>query len=90
MTNRQIVLFCGSALALTLGLAAVLFPYAIMSEEQRARLDTPQPAEALGEVDLGGYFGRVKATELMDYFITNPPDTSAAPAQVKVDRFGGC
>ncbi|WP_127474993.1 hypothetical protein [Sulfurivermis fontis] len=90
MSNTQILLFCGVSLALTLGAAAVLFPYAAMSDEQRARLDTPQPAETLGAIDLGGYFGSVPVTDLVHYYVTNPPHGGTAPTAVKADRFGGC
>lgn len=90
MSNSQILLFCGISLAISLGLAALLFPQAVMTDEQRVRLDTPQPAESLGEIDLGGYFGTVKVTELVDYYITNPPDAGAATTRIEEDRFGGC
>lgn len=90
MNNTQILLFCGVSLALTLGIAAVLFPHAAMSDEQRARLNAPQPAETLGEIDLGGYFGTVQVTDLVNYYVTNPPHGGAAPSAVKADRFGGC
>ncbi|MDZ7663314.1 hypothetical protein [Thiohalophilus sp.] len=90
MSNSQILLFCGISLAIALGLAALLFPQATMTDTQRARLDTPQPAESLGEIDLGGYFGKVKVTELVDYYISNPPDADTAARVIEEDRFGGC
>lgn len=89
MTNAQILAFSGASLTLALGLFALLFPHASMTEEQRVRLDAPQDARTLGQVDLGGYFGKVPVSDLVDYYVTNPPN-AAASVEIKVDRFGGC
>ena len=50
------------------------------------------PAEELGMVDVGDGFGEVPATDLIAYWLENPPVTEAAPAAAAVPerRFGGC
>lgn len=90
--DKTSVIFCVGALALSLAVAILAFPYAAMPAAEVARAATPQPAEALGSVEVGGGFGRVPVTKLMDYYIDNPPapaTASAAPAAPRL-HFGGC
>lgn len=92
MDTRQIFLFCCVSLALTLGLAAALFPLASVSEETLTQSRTPQAAEDLPDIDLGGDFGSVPVIELMGYYMDNPPaepEPGAAPAPRR-QQFGGC
>lgn len=92
MNTRQMLMFCAGSLALSLGAAAVLFPFASVSRETLQASRSAQPVETLGEVDLGPDFGTVPVTELVGYYIENPP---AAPepgvaAAPKRQQFGGC
>lgn len=89
--DRASLIFCIGALALSLLAAVVAYPYAAISADQLARAATPQPAEALGAVDIGNGFGSVAVTELMDYYISNPPaEPVSAPAAAPKIHFGGC
>lgn len=91
MNTQQTLLFCSGSLALTLGLAAVLYPFASVSEDTLARSRAAQPAEAMSDVDLGSDFGTLPVIELMGYYLENPP---APPPQgghaVQRQQFGGC
>ena len=89
--DRASLIFCIGALALSLVVAVIAYPLAAMPADQLARAAKPQPAEALGSVDVGNGFGEVPVTKLMDYYITNPPaETAAAPAAAPQIHFGGC
>lgn len=89
--DRSSIIFCSATLALALALAWVFFPLAALPEATVQAARTPQPAEAMGSVDLGDGFGSVAVSELMNYYIDNPPQpaspgTPTAPAV----HFGGC
>ncbi len=89
--DRTSLIFCVGALALSLLVAVVAYPFAAVSADQVARAAKPQPAEALGAVDVGEGFGEVPVSKLMDYYISNPPaETVSAPAAAPKLHFGGC
>ncbi len=81
--------FCAGTLAASLVTAAIAYPFTAMPSEQLALAATPQPAELLGAIDIGHGFGSVQVTDLMDYYISNPPAVATALLEPKV-RFGGC
>ncbi|TCS60603.1 hypothetical protein [Varunaivibrio sulfuroxidans] len=89
--DRPSIIFCVVTLAVSLGLAWLFFPLASLPKGTLQAAQKPQPAEAMGAVDLGDGFGSVAVSELMNYYIDNPPQpaspgTPAAP----VVHFGGC
>lgn len=89
--DRASLIFCVGALALSLLVAVVAYPYAAVSADQLALAAKPQPAESLGSVDVGNGFGEVPVTKLMDYYISNPPaQPVSAPAAAPQIHFGGC
>jgi hypothetical protein len=89
--DRASLIFCIGALALSLAVAVIAYPLAAMPADQLARAAKPQPAEALGSVDVGEGFGKVSVSQLMDYYISNPPvQTVSAPATAPKIHFGGC
>lgn len=88
--NKASVIFCIGALAVSLAVAALAYPLAALPADKLAQAAKPQPAQALGEVDVGHGFGQVPVSKLMDYFISNPPKTSAGPAAAPHIHFGGC
>lgn len=91
MTNHQIYLFCGTCLAVSLGLAATLFPFAAVSEKTLQFSRTPQAAENIPDIDLGKDFGTVSVDQLMGYYIDNPPaPPTPGAAPVRQQQFGGC
>ncbi len=86
--DRASLIFCTSALLGALLLAALAFPFAAKSRAVIDAARTPQAAERLGVVDLGPY-GKVTVSELLAYYIENPPKAADSPAKEKV-RFQGC
>lgn len=92
MNTRQTFLFCGGCLAITLGLAAALFPLASISEEALAQSRTPQAAENMADIDVGTGFGVLPVMELMGYYLENPPTPpeSGAAQAPRRQQFGGC
>lgn len=92
MDTKQTLLFCTGSLALSLGLAAVLYPYASVSEDTLARARAPQPAEEMQDIDLGKDFGVTPVLELMGYYIDNPPPERSQGVEQAPRRqqFGGC
>ena len=88
--NKASVIFCFGALALSLVVAVLAYPLAAVPADQAARAAKPQPAEALGSVDVGHGFGSVPVSKLMDYYISNPPKAAASPAAARRLHFGGC
>jgi hypothetical protein len=89
--DRASLIFCIGALVLSLMVAVVAYPLATVPADQLARAATPQPAEALGSVDVGNGFGSVPVTKLMDHYIANPPaEPVSTPAAAPKIRFGGC
>ena len=89
--DRASVIFCIGALAVSLAVAVIAYPFAAMPDDQLARAAKPQPAEALGSVDVGNGFGSVPVATLMDYYISHPPvETVSASATAPHIHFGGC
>jgi hypothetical protein len=84
--DRSSLIFCLSALVLSFAAAAAGYRYAALPEGRLAASQVPVPAEQLGEVDLGD-FGTVPVTELVTYYLENPPAADSAPRAV---RFQGC
>ncbi len=89
--NRASLIFCIGALAASLAAAVLAFPLAAMPADELARAAKPQPADALGSVDVGNGFGVVPVNTLMDYYIAHPPAKAAAgSAAAPHIHFGGC
>ena len=89
--DRASLIFCVGALAASLAIAVIAYPLAAMPDDQLARAAKPQPAEALGSVDVGNGFGRVPVATLMDYYISHPPvETVSDKAAAPHIHFGGC
>jgi len=87
--DRTSLIFCASALAASLLIAALAFPFAALSESKIARAKSIVPATSLGALDLGAY-GKVTVSDMLSYYTENPPEeTSAASTKRKV-RFEGC
>lgn len=90
MSKMQILLFCTISLVLSLGAAVMLFPYAAMSHDRMQLVATPQPMENLPDIDLGPNFGHVPVTELVGYYIENPPVPQSGGSVARQQQFGGC
>jgi hypothetical protein len=88
--DRTSLIFCAGSLLASLAVAWLAYPLAALDPDVVARAATPQPAETLGLIDVGGGFGEVSALELVGYYVENPPAPDAAAAAAPVIRFGGC
>ncbi len=90
--NRESLLFCVGALALTVVVLAAGFGLAALPPETVAAARRPVAAETLPDVELGGGFGTVTVIDLLGFYLEHPPAPAgaagAAPAATK--RFGGC
>jgi len=88
-TQRASLMFCVGALGVSALIAVVAFPYAAISKAQIAAANSVVSAEQLGVMDLGE-FGKMPVTDLVSYYMENPPEPAAAGAAPKKIRFEGC
>jgi hypothetical protein len=89
--NRQSLLFCAGALAASLLVCALAFPFAALPPEALEASRRPMPPQSLPDIEVGGGFGRVSVLELVGYYLENPPARPAADGAVPaVKRFRGC
>jgi hypothetical protein len=77
------------SLVVSLGLAAIAYPFAAIPAAEAATARAPLPAEEMEDVDLGD-FGVVSVLELVGYYIENPPASEVGAAGGKKKRFQGC
>ena len=88
--DRSSLIFCLLSLIITLGLSWAFIPMASVSTEKLNAWKVPTEAEELGDIDLGD-FGVVSISELMSYYIENPPPPPEAGAKpAREVRFQGC
>jgi hypothetical protein len=88
--DRVSFIFCVLSVIVTLGLAALGYPYAALSVEKMAMTSQSVEAGEIPDVDLGD-FGIVSVAEMLDYFIESPPvTTEAAGESVRRVRIQGC
>jgi hypothetical protein len=89
--KKEILIFWVAALAIGLGLSALLYRYAAVAPGVLAQAQIPQPMENMQDVNLGSPYGTVSVTDLVGYYIEHPPapkgTTAADDGQ---HRFGGC
>ena len=88
-TQKASLLFCIGSLGICLLIAVAAFPFAALSRAQVASANSVVAAEQLGDMDLGD-FGKVPVSELIAYYMENPPEPVAAGAAPKKIRFEGC
>lgn len=89
--DRTSIIFCAGMLAASLAVAWIAFPFAALDPATAAAARTPQPAELLGDVDVGQGFGELPVIELMGYYVENPPAPQAAGGAAAPEiKFGGC
>ena len=87
--DRASLIFCSSSILVCALVAAIFYPYAALTSAQLNEAKTVVAAEQIEALDLGE-FGNVEVTELVDYYIENPPEPVAAGTAVKRVRFEGC
>ncbi len=87
--NRACLIFCITSLLVSLGLMVALYPLSAIPLERLSAARTPVPAEKLPDLDLGE-FGTVSVSELVGYYIENPPTGAALEALTQKSHFQGC
>jgi len=87
--DRASLIFCGGSLAACLLIAAVAFPFAARSKAELASSKSIIDAEELGVIDLGD-FGDVAVSDMVTYYMENPPAPVAAGTAPEKVRFEGC
>lgn len=88
--KKEILIFWLVTLAIGFGLMALLYRYAAVTPDALAKSRTPQPIESMQDIDLGDAYGTVSVTDLVGYYIENPPAPKGAAADEVQQRFGGC
>jgi len=90
--DRSSVIFCALAVVAAVALSVFGYQVAALSDDEVAAAKTPVAAEEMGVVDIGDGYGEMAVSELMDFYIQNPPvkATGAAQAAEPERRFGGC
>ena len=87
--DKASLIFCGGSLGACLLIAVVGFPFAAMSKADVTTAKSTIDAEELGTMNLGE-FGDVTVTDMVTYYMENPPAPVAAGAAPKKVRFEGC
>ena len=87
--DKHILTFNLLALAGSLLLCAGLFAFTALPEEAAFAAQTPLAVEDFPDVDLGDDYGPISVTELMGYYIENPPAAKFDSA-ARRRHFGGC
>lgn len=87
--DRSSLIFCGGSLGLCLLIAVVAFPYAALSDAKATSAKSVVDAEELGTMNLGD-FGDVAVSDMVSYYLENPPAPIASGAAPKKVRFEGC
>ena len=92
MMNRESMVFCVGALAVTVAACAVGFSLAALPRAVIEAAKQPAQAQTLPDIDLGGGFGKVSVIDLVGFYIENPPAAanSGGDAAPSAKRFGGC
>jgi hypothetical protein len=87
--NRISLIFCAGSLVVSLAAAVVGFSFAAVPSDVLAQYRTPVNPDSLPAVAIKGY-GRVAVSDLVDFYIENPPETGLAGDSEREVRFQGC
>ena len=88
--DRISLIFCPFSLVITLGLAAFLFPHAVIPREIFESSSQSVEATEIPDINLGD-FGIISVSEMLDYYIENPPVISdTGKKNVRRVRIQGC
>lgn len=91
MLDRTGVIFCSAGVVLAALACSVGYSLAALPPEKLETAKAPVVPASLPDVVIPG-FGTVSVTDLMGYYIDNPPAApgSSGTAAPAVQRFGGC
>ena len=88
--DRASLIFCALSIVLALAISILGYPFAVVGADKFAQWRTPANAEALPDVNLGE-FGTVSVSELIEYYMENPPAQSVPGSRsAREVRFQGC
>ena len=87
---RASLIICALSVVLALAISILGYPFAVVGADKFAQWRTPANAEALPDVNLGE-FGTVSVSELIEYYMENPPAQSVPGSRsAREVRFQGC
>ena len=86
------LIFCSSALTISLIVLLLIFPFAKLSPEEIKHMNTPQNIENFDlNINMGDDYGFLPVVELMDHYMENPPTTNNNTLlKIPERQFGGC
>jgi hypothetical protein len=90
MTPGQILLYCGSCIALVVIGMSFLMRAASVSPETIKRSETPQTVGRFAPIPMGGLYGTVTVRELVNYYLQNPPPAQGGAFVPRLPKIGGC
>ena len=90
MTPGQILLYCGSCIALVVIGMSFLMRAASVSPETIKRSETPQTMGRFAPIPMGGLYGTVTVRELVNYYIQNPPPARGGAFVPRLPKIGVC
>ena len=88
--DRASLIFCAFSIVITLAISTLGYPFAVVDADKLSQWRTPANAEALPDVNMGE-FGTVSVSELVEYYMENPPAQPVPGAgSAREVRFQGC
>ena len=87
--DKSSILFCIGALIGSALLAKFAYPLAAISKQQLATSQSILSADELGFIDLGE-FGEVSVSDMVSYYMDNPPEPKTEELNPGKVRFEGC
>ena len=88
--DRASLIFCVLSVVIALAISIFGYPFAVVGADTLSQWRTPANAEALPDVNLAE-FGTVTVSELIEYYLENPPARSTPGAgSAREVRFQGC
>ncbi len=89
--DRPSLIFCALSVVAAIVLSVIGYGIAALPDDVVAATKSPQPAEDMGLVDIGDGYGEVAVSDLLDFYLENPPvKTETAVSAPPERRFGGC
>ncbi|MDA8390920.1 MAG: hypothetical protein M0Z76_09370 [Gammaproteobacteria bacterium] len=90
MTPRQILMYCGATIVVTVLGLTWLMRAAAVPPGTIARSHTPQFAGRFAKIRMGGLYGTVTVRQLVNYYLQNPPKVPGGVLPARLPRIGGC
>jgi len=75
--KKSSIIFCVISLLVSFLIAFLVFPMVSMTDEEMIKARTPKSAEEFESFDLGE-FGLVSVIEMLEYYLSTPPQEEGA------------